>query len=121
MAKVVQVPMDGDMIAALDALAVQRGQARAVVIRAACHEYLRSQRDRQLDDSYEEGYRRLPEAAAVGEAQAILAGEVLPAETWYMRRGRCAPLPPEATQRCVFVLGHVDLEHGGHPVIEVVA
>ena len=82
MSRVVQVPMDGDMVAALDALAAQRGEARAGVIRAACRDYLRSQRTRQLDDAYEEGYRRLPETAGIGEAQAAVAAEVLPAETW---------------------------------------
>ena len=82
MARIVQVPMDRKMIEALDALAEQRGEPRAVVIRAACQEYLRSQRQRQLDTLYEEGYRRLPETAAVGEAQATLAGQVLPEETW---------------------------------------
>ena len=82
MSRVVQVPMDGDMVAALDALAAQRGEARAGVIRAACREYLRSQRTRQLDDAYEEGYRRLPETVTMGEAQAIVAAEVLPEETW---------------------------------------
>ena len=82
MAKVVQVPMDGDMVKALDALAAQRGEARAGVIRAACLEYLRRQRDRQLDESYEQGYRQLPESTAVGEAQVTVAGEVLPEEKW---------------------------------------
>ncbi len=82
MARIVQVPMDGDLIAALDALAEQRREARAAVIRDACRQYLRGARDRQLDALYQEGYRRLPETAAVGEAQVAVVSQVLPEETW---------------------------------------
>jgi metal-responsive CopG/Arc/MetJ family transcriptional regulator len=80
--RIIQVPMDDELLASLDALAKQQGQPRARVIREACQEYLAQQEDRRLDEIYAEGYRRIPEDPAIGLAQAIMAAEVLSNEEW---------------------------------------
>jgi metal-responsive CopG/Arc/MetJ family transcriptional regulator len=80
--RVIQVPMDESLLSALDGLAHQREQSRAEVIRVACRRYLTDEQRQRLEALYEEGYRRVPETPQIGEAQAAMAGEVLPAETW---------------------------------------
>jgi metal-responsive CopG/Arc/MetJ family transcriptional regulator len=82
MPRVIQVPMNDDLLRSLDELSAEKGRPRASIIREACERYLADERERSLDDAYEEGYRRVPESSAMGEAQAALAGQVLEAESW---------------------------------------
>jgi len=80
--RIVQVPIDDDLLAALDELSQAQRSSRSAVIRRACREYLRRVREAALDEAYERGYRRIPEDTALGEAQASLAARSLPEETW---------------------------------------
>lgn len=81
-AKIVQVPIDEELLASLDELSRGRRTSRSAVIRDACREYLRRLREEALDEVYERGYRRTPEDTATGETQASLAAQVLPEESW---------------------------------------
>ncbi len=81
-AKIVQVPIDEELLASLDELSRGRRTSRSAVIRDACREYLRRLREEALDEVYERGYRRTPEGTATGETQASLAAQVLPEESW---------------------------------------
>ena len=74
--------MDGELLASLDALAMQRHVPRAALIREACRRYLASERSRVLDAHYQAAYRRFPDAPDVGESQVAIAAHVLPAESW---------------------------------------
>ncbi len=80
--KIIQVPVDGELLAALDQLAQKQRKARSELIRQACQRYLREVESAELDRLYIEGYRRLPEEPGVGEAQIAVAGKFLPEETW---------------------------------------
>ena len=80
--KVVQIPIDEELLAELDQLSRARRSSRSAVIRLACRDYIRQAREDALDEAYEQGYRRMPETAAVGEAQIALVGQVLAEETW---------------------------------------
>lgn len=80
--KNVQVPMDAELLAALDELSHSRGSSRSAIIRRACREYLREAREEALDEVYERGYRRLPEDTAIGQSQAALTATTLPEESW---------------------------------------
>ena len=82
MGRIIQVPIDDELLESLDALSEARRQPRAALIREACRAYLAREEQRRLDEAYVEGYRRVPEDPAIGLAQAALAPEVLPAETW---------------------------------------
>lgn len=79
---IVQVPIDPDLLAALDALSRSRRMSRSALIREACHRYVQLAADEARDLAYEAAYRRIPEGGAVGEAQIRLAGEALPYEDW---------------------------------------
>jgi metal-responsive CopG/Arc/MetJ family transcriptional regulator len=80
--KVIQVPMDEKLLEALDSLSKEEGRSRAALIREACRRYLQGLEDERLDQIYIEGYARIPEEPAIGEAQAALSARILPKEEW---------------------------------------
>ena len=80
--KVIQVPIEADLLSALNLLSKQEGRSRADVIREACRRYLKYLEEKELDRTYQDGYARIPESPALGQMQASLTGGVLPEETW---------------------------------------
>ena len=80
--KVIQVPVDEELLTALDQLSRKQRKARSELIRQACQRYLGQVESEELDRSYQQGYERLPEEPALGEGQIALAGEVLSKESW---------------------------------------
>ncbi len=71
--KVIQVPIDEDLLYILDLVSKRQNKARAVLIREACSSYLRQIENDELDRSYRQGYKKIPEETAIGEVQAKLA------------------------------------------------
>lgn len=80
--KVIQVPIEDELLEALDEVSRSERRSRADLIRIACRDYLRRRRSQTLDRLYQEGYERVPEDSAIGEAQVALLGQVLGEETW---------------------------------------
>jgi len=80
--KVIQVPVDEELLSSLDDAAKKRGRSRSELIREACQRYLKQVQYEKMDKVYTEGYKQIPEEPALGEAQAVLAGQVLSEETW---------------------------------------
>ena len=80
--KVIQVPIDLELLAALDELSRKRCKARSELIRRACQHYLREVENEELDERYQKGYEAVPEEPEVGEAQAALTSQVLSQESW---------------------------------------
>lgn len=80
--KVIQVPVDGGLLEALNLASRKEGLTRSELIRQACHQYLRELEAAELDAVYEKGYEQMPEEPAMGEAQVDLSSQVLPEESW---------------------------------------
>ena len=80
--KVIQVPVDNELLAALDQLSKKQRRARSELIRRACRHYLKEIEYEELDKRYQQGYETVPEEPDAGEAQAALASEVIPKESW---------------------------------------
>ena len=80
--KVIQVPVDEELLIALDRVSRKQQKARAELIRKACRRYLEQVEAEELDRLYQQGYERLPEEPELGQAQTALAAEILPAESW---------------------------------------
>ncbi len=78
----IQVPMEGKLLQAVNREAKVRHSTRAALIRKACEEYLRQIEEEELERRYVEGYRRKPENPAWGKAGAKLAAQVWPKEEW---------------------------------------
>ncbi len=80
--KVIQVPVDEELLTALDQLSRKQRKARSELIRQACQHYLEQVESEELDRLYQQGYEKLPEEPKLGEAQVAVAGEILPKESW---------------------------------------
>jgi metal-responsive CopG/Arc/MetJ family transcriptional regulator len=80
--KVIQIPIEEDLLEALDAVSRSEKRSRAELIRLACRDFLRRRRMEYLDRLYQAGYERVPEDSAIGESQVALLGQVLDEETW---------------------------------------
>ena len=80
--KVIQVPVNEELLIALDQTSRKQNKARAELIREACQCYLEQMESEELDRLYQQGYERLPEEPELGQAQIGLAGEILSEEAW---------------------------------------
>ncbi len=80
--KVIQVPVDVELLKDLDSLSKKQHKARAELIRQACLSYLERVKDEELDKLYQQGYIRIPEEPAVGTIQIAMAAEILSKESW---------------------------------------
>ena len=80
--KVIQVPVDEELLISLDQLSRKQRKPRSELIRQACQRYLGQVESEELDRSYQQGYEKLPEEAELGETQIALAGEILLKESW---------------------------------------
>ena len=79
---VIQVPVDENLLEALNIASKKANLTRSEFIREACHQYLRRLKMAELDMVYQRGYEDIPEEPALGEAQADLAGQILQEESW---------------------------------------
>lgn len=80
--RVIQVPMEEELVQTLDSCSQKLGRSRADIIREACRRYLKRIEREELDRIYREGYDRLPEEPIMALTQAGLLAEVLPKEEW---------------------------------------
>lgn len=80
--KVIQVPVDEELLIALDQRSREQNKARAELIREACQSYLEQVESEEQDRLYQQGYEKVPEGPQLGKAQIDLAGEILPEESW---------------------------------------
>ena len=80
--KVIQVPVDEELLKNLNSLSKKQSKTRSEVIREACVSYLARKKDEELDRIYREGYKRIPETTEIAEAQEAMLGEILPKESW---------------------------------------
>ncbi len=81
--KIIQVPLDDELLKALNEISERRSQSRSALIREACRRYMKALEDEELDRQYEKGYKRFPEPASENEALLRLAAEAFdPDENW---------------------------------------
>jgi metal-responsive CopG/Arc/MetJ family transcriptional regulator len=80
--KVIQVPVDEELLKELDRFCAGKRRSRSELIRRACQSYLDQVEREELDRRYQQGYAKVPEEPGVGESQAAISGEVLPGESW---------------------------------------
>ena len=80
--RVIQVPMDEDLLKAVNGRAKLRRSTRSALIREACREYLYRIEQGALERKYVEGYQRKPESPLVGKLGERMAQEVWPEEAW---------------------------------------
>ena len=80
--KIIQVPIEDDLLERIDASAGVVAESRAAFIREACQQRLKSLRAKESDRLYMEGYRSQPEDLDWAESSARLLSKRLPKEKW---------------------------------------
>jgi len=80
--KIIQVPIDQDLLERIDETSGVLAESRAAFIREACRLRLRSLEGSKLDRIYVEGYKRFPENTAWAKVSAELLSRRLPKEKW---------------------------------------
>ena len=80
--RIIQVPMDEDLLSDIDRWCGRRDLPRARFIRESCREYLKKVEEEELDRDYQKGYELHPEGPEAAAAQVKLAKKIMPAEEW---------------------------------------
>jgi metal-responsive CopG/Arc/MetJ family transcriptional regulator len=80
--KIIQVPIEDELLEQIDTTAGVVAESRAAFIREACKQRLKSLETRELDRRYMEGYRKKPEELDWAETSAKLLSKRLPKEKW---------------------------------------
>ena len=80
--KIIQVPIEPDLLESIDATAGVVAESRAAFIREACKLRLRSLEARELDRRYVEGYRKKPEDTTWAKTAATLLSRIVPRGKW---------------------------------------
>jgi len=80
--KIIQVPVDEELLRDLNNLSKKQRKARSELIREACLSYLHQVEHEELDRLYQQGYMRIPEEPEMGKMQAAMSGEFMSRESW---------------------------------------
>lgn len=80
--KIIQVPIEDELLERIDATAGTVAESRAAFIREACKQRLKNLQAKELDRLYAEGYRKRPEEGDWAEASVKLLSKRLPKEKW---------------------------------------
>ena len=80
--RIIQVPIEDDLLKRIDASAGVVAGSRAAFIREACQQRLKSLQAKELDRLYIEGHRSQPEDLDWAESAARLLSKRLPKEKW---------------------------------------
>jgi metal-responsive CopG/Arc/MetJ family transcriptional regulator len=80
--RIIQVPIDDELLRNLDNYSGRQSKSRSEVIREACMRYLNDIERHELDRVYQKGYEKMPEQAEIGAAQVKAISKVLPGEVW---------------------------------------
>lgn len=80
--RIIQVPIEEELLERIDATVGVLAESRASFIREACKQRLKSLEAEELDRLYVEGYRTSPEELDWAEASARLLSKRLPKEKW---------------------------------------
>ena len=83
--KIIQVPVDRDLLEALNKVSREQAKSRSALIREACAKYIAAAEKEERIQQYVEGYRRMPETQGeldFAESSAGALAELLADDTW---------------------------------------
>ena len=80
--RIIQVPMEEELLKQIDATAGIVAESRAAFIREACQQRLKSLRAEELDRLYIKGHQSHPENLNWARSSAKLLSKRLPKEKW---------------------------------------
>ena len=80
--KIIQVPIEEDLLKRIDETAGMVAESRAAFIRTACQQRLKNLQAKELDRLYIEGHQSHPEDLDWARSSAKLLSKRLPKEKW---------------------------------------
>lgn len=83
--KIIQVPVDRDLLEALNKVSREQAKSRSALIREACAKYIATAEKEERIRQYVEGYRRMPETQDeldFAESSAKALAELLADDAW---------------------------------------
>lgn len=80
--KIIQVPVDKELLENLDNISKKQRRTRSEVIREACSFYLLQVTNEELDKLYQQGYSIVPEEPAIAKVQTEMIAEITSEESW---------------------------------------
>jgi len=80
--KIIQVPIEDELLVRIDETVGRVAESRAAFIRDACRSRLKTLEGHRLDRQYVDGYRRKPEDTAWARTTTRLLSKVLPRGKW---------------------------------------
>jgi metal-responsive CopG/Arc/MetJ family transcriptional regulator len=80
--KIIQVPMEEELLKQIDETAGVVAESRSAFIREACQQRLKSLKAKELDRLYIEGHQKHPENVDWARSSAKLLSKRLPKEKW---------------------------------------
>ena len=80
--KIIQVPMNEELLKNLNKVCKKQKVKRAALIRQVCQNYIKQIEDAEAERQCIEAYRKIPDDPAIGEVGAKLAAEILSKEDW---------------------------------------
>jgi len=83
--KIIQVPVDRDLLQALNKVSREQAKSRSALIREACVKYIAAAEKEERIRQYVEGYRRMPETQDeldFAESSAGALAELLADDAW---------------------------------------
>lgn len=80
--KIIQVPIDDELLARIDETVGRVAESRAAFIREACRLRLQALEGGRLDRQYVDGYRRKPEDTAWARTTTRILSRVLARGKW---------------------------------------
>ena len=83
--KIIQVPVDRDLLEALNRVSREQAKSRSALIREACAKYIAAAEKEERIRQYVEGYRRVPETQDeldFAESSAGALAELLADDPW---------------------------------------
>ena len=83
--KIIQVPVDRDLLEGLNKVSREQAKSRSALIREACAKYIATAEKEERIRQYVEGYRRVPETQDeldFAESSAGALAELLADDAW---------------------------------------
>ena len=80
--KIIQIPIEEDLLERIDASAAILAENRATFIREACQQRVKHLQNKKLDRVYTRGYKKIPEDTKWSRSAAKLLATRLAREEW---------------------------------------
>jgi metal-responsive CopG/Arc/MetJ family transcriptional regulator len=80
--KMVQVPMSNELANDIIKIAKETGESRAEIIRKACQSYISYIKEKNMEEIYIDGYKKIPEDVNMAQVSSEIYANLASGEEW---------------------------------------